>query len=214
MPLDLPIALVAICNDRHEEMRDAIERTLSQIAPKQILIFTDAPDNIPILGAQYHDFRGDYVGAMHCLWYDASHHVRTKHLLWIQPDSWVLDASRWTDKFLQYDYIGAPWPVEPGNTWDRLGYTRGRNVGNGGFSLRSLELTLHLADRPDKYLLWLPEDDAICRIHRPQLEIAGFRWAPPELAAQFSFECTAPPTEGTFGFHGHVIAQRIRNVRQ
>lgn len=211
MSLKLPIALVAICNDRHEEMRDAIERTLTQIDPDQIIIYTDDYQKISIRESEYHKFYGDYIGAMRCLWYEASHQVRARHLLWIQPDSWVLDAARWTDEFLKYDYIGAPWPVEPGNTWDRLGYTRGRNVGNGGFSLRSRDLMLHLADRPTEYLMWLPEDDAICRIHRPKLEVAGFRWAQPELAAQFSFECTAPPAEGTFGFHGGMHAQRLRN---
>lgn len=195
-------------------MLDALGRTLDKITPEQLLIYTDAPDKIPAPGAEYHDFRGDYVGAMRCLWYEMPHHLRTTHWLWIQPDSWVLDEGRWTDEFLKYDYIGAPWPLHPASDWARLGYQPGRNVGNGGFSLRSRSLALWVATRPDDYLLWLPEDDCLCRRYRPRLEAEGFWWAPPELAERFSFECAQPPAEGSFGFHGwvHIAGRAPRTV--
>jgi Protein of unknown function (DUF5672) len=211
MPLDLPITLVAICDDAHDAMRDAIERTLAQVNPWQVLVFTDDPDKIEVKAkVEYHDFRGDYVAAMRCLWYEVPRHVTWSHLLWVQPDSWVLDAGRWTDDFLKYDYIGAPWPIVPGNDWHRLGYRVGSNVGNGGFSLRSRRLAVYLADRPDDYPLWLPEDDAICRVHRQRLKAEGFCWASWDVAARFSYEFSPPPPEGTFGFHGAANAQRLR----
>jgi len=53
----------------------------------------------------------------------------TDYVLLTQHDSWVLDYSAWEDYFLTYDYIGASWL-----------YQHGRNVGNGGFSLRSKKL--------------------------------------------------------------------------
>ena len=55
-----------------------------------------------------------------------SNYVNTDYALVIQWDGYVVDSSKWTDEFLKYDYIGAPW-------------SNGL-VGNGGFSLRSKRL--------------------------------------------------------------------------
>ncbi len=140
---------------------------------------------------------------MRALWQEVPTRLVARHFIWIQWDSWVLDADRWTNEFLGYDYIGAPWPLLPGSLWDRMGYVKGRNVGNGGFSLRSTALMRHCQN----LTLWLPEDDAICRKHRAALEAKGFRWAPEELAARFSFEYI--PAEGTFGFHGKHNFPRV-----
>ena len=62
-------------------------------------------------------------------------YIRTDYVLVVQWDGFVLDASQWRSGFLDYDYIGAPWPVH-----DRF------EVGNGGFSLRSRRLLDALAD--------------------------------------------------------------------
>lgn len=181
----------------------ALEDTLVQITPQQILILTDAPEKIAITGAEYRHFSGGFIPAMRTLWYEVPALIKPDHFIWIQSDSWVLDAERWTDEFLEYDYIGAPWPVGyPDGLWDRLGYIKGKNVGNGGFALRSVKLMRFLAEHRDTMAPWLPEDDAICRKHRDALEAAGFRWGPEELAQRFSFEFVPPPPEGTFGFHG------------
>lgn len=213
MPLDLPITVVVVDDHEHELARQAIKKTLNRIAPQQILIFTDDPYKIPIGTSDnevYHHFNGRSVAAAaRCMWYDVPPLVKTSHYLSIQADGWVLDESRWTDEFLEYDYIGAPWPIEPGNIWWRLGFTRGRNVGNGGFSLVSARFGRHVADNRDRYPLVMPGDDALCRGYRKSLEADGFRWAPEKLAAQFSFECSTPPPEGTFGFHGIFMAREL-----
>jgi hypothetical protein len=212
MPLDLPITLVAVHDIEHEACRLAIESTLAQITPQQILIFTDAPEKISIAGAEYHYFNGRSVfAAAQVVWYSAPSLLNTDHLLHIQADSWVLDASLWTDEFLDCDYIGAPWPVGPGDTWARLGYTKGRNVGNGGFSMVSAKFARHIANNAERYPLIMPGDDSLCRRYRPALEEEGFRWATEELATRFSFECAPPPIGGTFGFHGFHTAKRLRN---
>ena len=118
MPLDLPIAVVVVDDHEHELAHRALCRTLDQITPQQILIFTDDPEKIPFSTSVYYHFNGRSVAAAaRCMWYDVPPLVRTSHYLSIQADGWVLDASRWTDEFLEYDYIGAPWPIEPGNLW-------------------------------------------------------------------------------------------------
>jgi len=113
----------------------------------------------------------------------------TSHLLIIQGDGYVLDGEQWDHEFLNFDYIGAPWFE-----------TDGYNVGNGGFSLRSVALHKALAEDPLIKGLH-PEDSAISRIYRDYLEQTyGFKWAPDELAHKFSFELHEPKSK-TFGFH-------------
>lgn len=117
-------------------------------------------------------------------------HVRTTHALVVQWDGFPTRGDCWDDRFLDYDYIGAPWPdVAPGGA-----------VGNGGFSLRSRRLLQALAT--PGMVLGHPEDLAICRDNRRQLETEfGIRFAPVDMAARFAYE-RCPPTGRSFGFHG------------
>lgn len=108
------------------------------------------------------------------------------HLLLIQWDGFVIDCSAWTDEFLEYDYIGAPW-------------SDGR-VGNGGFSLRSRKLIYAL--RAKEFVVDNSEDILICQTYRKQLEKKyKIRFAPLHVAEKFSFEC-GPPAGKVLGFHG------------
>lgn len=111
-----------------------------------------------------------------------------EHVLIVQWDSFVLNPNCWRDEFLYFDYIGAPWPK------------RSNPVGNGGFSLRSRRLvdTMSSLDLP----VFHPEDEVICEHRRKELiEKFAVRFAPLELARQFSFELTLEH-HPTFGFHG------------
>lgn len=116
-------------------------------------------------------------------------HIETSHALCVQWDGYVLNGRSWDERFLDYDYIGAVWPQ----------FSDGRNVGNGGFSLRSLKLLKACRELP------LNEDEAedlvIGRTCRTDLEKAGIRFAPEAVARKFAFERT-PPTGEEFGFHG------------
>jgi hypothetical protein len=116
--------------------------------------------------------------------------VHTEHVLIVQWDGYVLDPAGWRDEFLQYDYVGAPWPhiAEP------------NKVGNGGFSLRSRRLLLALQD--PAFAPGDPEDVCICVTHRAALQARGLRFAPTPLAAEFSVEEGADLHDGLFGFHG------------
>ncbi|MDE2623742.1 MAG: hypothetical protein KGM83_11195 [Betaproteobacteria bacterium] len=115
--------------------------------------------------------------------------VETSHVLIVQWDGYVINPGEWDPAFLQYDYIGAPWP-----------HYRDFTVGNGGFSLRSRKLLEALAE--ETLLDGEQEDRAICRRIRPKLESElGLRFASREVAAQFAFERTER-TGREFGFHG------------
>ena len=118
--------------------------------------------------------------------------VQTSHVLVVQWDGFVLDAARWQNAFLDTDYLGAPWHKAPD----------GREVGNGGFSLRSRRLLLALRDPAVAAQLHHPEDICIGQTLRPWLETEhGLVFGSRALAAQFGFENEAPE-QATFGFHG------------
>ncbi|MBT2187522.1 DUF5672 family protein [Sphingobium nicotianae] len=116
-------------------------------------------------------------------------HVETDFALVVQWDSSIVDASSWTDEFLDFDYIGAPWVNHP----------PGRDVGNGGFSLRSRKL-LEIGTQP-----WFrrshPEDLCIAQVNRQGLETAGIRIADRAIARRFARE-REPDDAAHFGVHG------------
>lgn len=155
-----------------------------------------------------------------------SDHFDTTHCLHIQMDGLVSNPEMWTDEYLKYDYIGAPWSTylvqdilnklylgldQNGNKFEthvpvlKGYYTEDYRVGNGGFSLRSKKL----CELTKKYVGKYPnksEDCIICFYEKEDLLESGIKYAPVELAAQFSVEY---PTEfnhtkditKTFGFH-------------
>jgi hypothetical protein len=116
-------------------------------------------------------------------------HIDTPHCLVVQWDGHVIDARRWREEFLDYDYVGASWPQ----------FCDGHDVGNGGFSLRSRNL-MELCRDPD-FVGGHPEDVSIGRINRLWLEGRGMRFAPRDLADLFSTERTGDLTT-SFGYHG------------
>jgi len=116
--------------------------------------------------------------------------VDTSHVLVTQWDGFVRDAAAWRPEFLEWDYIGAPWPEQPAAL----------QVGNGGFSLRSQRLLQAGLDPLIEQEH--PEDLMLCRSYRAALEAAhGLRFAPSDLARCFAFE-NRRPAGACFGFHG------------
>jgi hypothetical protein len=189
--LDLSrVTLVAVDSAAHDLTRLAIEDCRAVASFGATRIFSDqliAPGertrHIPVELKSGED-------AERCIWFDVPKHIETSHFLWVQYDSWIIRPDLWDDAFLRYDYIGAPW-------W----YADGMNVGNGGFSLRSAKMAQFVAANPERFPFKRPEDQTLCREHRPELEKEGFRWAPQDVAERFAFECVGK-RDGTFGFHG------------
>jgi hypothetical protein len=103
----------------------------------------------------------------------------------------VLSGTHFSNFFLNYDYIGAPWP-----------HHQEFNVGNGGFSMRSAKLVNAVQNfiLPDD--LNSAEDLVICRYLRARLEDKiGLKFASKSMAEKFSYEMY-PVSHKTFGFHG------------
>lgn len=143
-------------------------------------------------------------------------YIDTSHCLIVQPDGFIVAPERWEQAFLDYDYIGAPWPaqifVRQTPEWT-LDLDRNR-VGNGGFSLRSKKLLDAVARIPADALTFrvMNEDVVICHYLHDTLTAAGITYAPLELAARFAVE-TEEAVPGlklgtTFGFHGKHLLER------
>jgi len=117
------------------------------------------------------------------------HHLTTDYVQVVQWDGWVINGNAWRPAFQDYDYIGARW-------WFAQA---GQDVGNGGFSLRSLRLLHALLD--SEIVVREAEDTLICISYRRLLEDEyGIRIAPAALAKEYAFEGDHP-NRSAFGFH-------------
>jgi hypothetical protein len=132
---------------------------------------------------------------------ELGNHITTSHALCVQWDGYVLNGKSWDPAFLNYDYIGAIWPQ----------FRDERNVGNGGFSLRSRRLLKATTDLP--YDGAEPEDVFICRSFRAALEQIGILFAPEAVAKRFAYERTAP-SGNEFGFHGFFNLMTFLDPRE
>lgn len=125
-------------------------------------------------------------------------YVDTSHVLIIHPDGYIQNPSAWRDEWLEWDYCGSSW-------W----FKDGKNVGNGGFSLRSKKLLNILATLELEQ--YHPEDEVICRQLRRWLEDKhGIKFAPTDVADRFAIEAYNVPApdnmySGQFGFHGYHV---------
>lgn len=134
-------------------------------------------------------------------------YISSSHALCIQHDGFPLNSLLWERGFLDWDYIGAPWP----ESHDGVRYTdeegQLHRVGNGGFSLRSkrlLSLPSKLGLKFGPIHGSINEDGILCCKWNKALKSAGIKYAPVDIAARFSTEEVVKgiTKEKSFGFHG------------
>ena|SRR3990167_4473157 len=135
--------------------------------------------------------------------YKLKNHVDTKFCMLIHPDGYVINPDMWTNRWLKYDYIGAPWPLPKDNYSYRDESGEIQRVGNS-VSLRSKKLLDLIAQREwQSYFGNTNEDGFICCHNRKWLESKGCKFAPLEIAKYFSKEHEIPENKDikTFCFH-------------
>jgi hypothetical protein len=200
--LHLPdVTLCAATSVNVEATLVALHASLAQIAFGECLLLTDAqvdPGDPRIRVVRIAPLRSSAAYSDFILT-GLVDHVATSHCLLTQWDGHVLDATRWQQAFMDYDYIGASWPQ----------FSDGHDVGNGGFSLRSRRLMV--ACRSAEFQPLHPEDVAIGRANRVWLELQGMRFAPRALADSFSAERSGDVTRA-FGYHGVFNMPRALGV--
>lgn len=143
--------------------------------------------------------------------YELGSHIKTEFALIVHADGFVVNPERWRDEFLDYDYIGAPWPLPPEGDTTTYRDKDGNicRVGNSA-GIRSKRLM----DFPQKAgiewkgeyaygRMWYYEDGFICCKIRHLLEAEGMRVAPLDVAKYYSHEKMIPEIEGIvpFAFH-------------
>lgn len=137
--------------------------------------------------------------------YELHNYVQTDYAMLIHADGYVVAPDCWRDEFLEYDYVGAPWPLPQDNYSYRTPSGEIVRVGNS-VSLRSKRLL----QAPSKYgLEWRSfygntnEDGFLCVHNKDFLQTMGIRYAPIEVAKYFSKEHELEENQGieTFAFH-------------
>src|SRR5687768_728738 len=198
------VTLVAVTSISLAATVRALERSMAQADFGAVLLLSDREPDAARPGSEWRRIRR-IASREQYSWFmlrELAAHIATPFALCVQWDGYALNGARWSEAFLEYDYIGAPWPQ----------FDDDYRVGNGGFSLRSrklLQASAKLPVRPGD-----AEDIAICRTHRRRLEKeAGVRVAPEEVARAFSFE-RLPRTGAEFGFHGVFNIQSVEGDRE
>jgi len=200
MKLNKTITLISISTDRPKSTLDIMQLCCKKFPffDKKILLsnYDDKFNDIEVKKVpvnSYEDFNRFKIENL-------NEYIDTDFALIVEDDGYITNQDAWTDDFLNYDYIGAPWP------WHGV-------CGNGGFSLRSkkfLEIssTLIYDKSHDEYPV-CPEDSFLCldRYKRKYLIEKGIKFADIFTALKFSFEHPIQffPSWNknmSFGFHG------------
>ena len=144
-------------------------------------------------------------------------YIDTDYCVNVQEDSGIVNPDLWDDQFLEYDYIGAPWP----NT------DFASRIGNGGFSLRSrkfleasAELTYQAEPRgPGSHCA--PEDWFLCVLNYRHMIDRGIKFPSVRLAASFAVEHPMDihpydrddvSTYDSFGFHADFNTGGMKKI--
>lgn len=115
------------------------------------------------------------------------------HALMINWDGFVVNPQSWNKDFLNYDYIGAPWP------WIK------NMCGNGGFCLKSkkfLECQYIMLDRNQNINVeHIPEDIFLSINYRENFENMKCLYSDASVGYKFSTEYGGYNSHNSFGFH-------------
>lgn len=202
------VTLVLVTSVNVERAIKALRYSMRNVSFKDVKLFTDVNvncDDINVVKIE----KLDYINYSRFIVYDLHKHIDTEFVLIIQDDGFIVNPDKWNDIFLNYDYIGAPFPKPPIN--DKVSYRDPFGnlcrVGNGGFSLRSkklLELPTKLNLEWKSYFGYYNEDGFFAVHNKHIFEERGCVYAPINVAAEFSIEYKIPENYNVtpFGFHG------------
>lgn len=203
------ITLVVLAGNHIAPSEAAIGDVLKKFSFDDIIIFADQFILPPPGGRVVVTPFSSVEDATRIAWREIFPRLKTSHILSMHWDGYPVRPEYWNDDFRQYDFIGAVWP-----------WFNERAVGNTGFSLQSK----HLLESIQSLAFRQPEDVALCRHYRPQLEQEyGIKYAPVSIADRFSIE-HGPPHLQALGFHGlwnmlyfmddEAIRQRLGLLRE
>jgi hypothetical protein len=202
------VTLLAVTSVEIEEHQISLKISSQNIEFKAVkLLSSSLPEK------KYSDI--EYVSVKPTNWPDQNRflmkdlykYFETSHCLYVEADSFVINTDLWKEEFLEFDYIGAPWPNKIQMNPNLILNMKKNCVGSGGFSLRSRKLLKTIA-KTNFDSLKFPiknEDVIICHYLYEEMIDKGIRFAPPKLAAQFAMEDVhhlyGQDADSVFGFH-------------
>lgn len=139
--------------------------------------------------------------------YDLGDHIDTDFALLIHPDGGVAHPESWRDEWLEYDFIGSPFPLPTDNYSYKDIDGVIQRVGNS-VSLRSkklMQLPKKIKMKWQSFHGFFNEDGFISVNMRHIFEACGYKFAPFEEAVLFGMETPLPEHEGikSFVYHKH-----------
>lgn len=206
--LQLPnVTLAAVTSVKVKETIKALEYSMKDIDFGEVVLITHRkpfrlPKNIQYKHIHKLKTIDDFNYSMV---YDIGQYINTDYILLVHYDGFVVNPDMWRDEFLDYDYIGSPWPLPKDDFSYRDINGEICRVGNS-VSIRSKRL-LEFPKKAD--LKWeadhgfFHEDGFICVKNKHLIEAAGMKIAPLEVAKYFGHEHMIPEIEGIkpFVFH-------------
>ena len=216
----IPLQIIAISDLRLKKTLTSINRTLKALNASSAMLLTSKVDSFDFSCKDYSQIElvkikpiNSHDDYNYFVIYDLYKYIKEDKCLIVQWDGSVMCKWMWSDSFLLYDYIGAPFiPVkkDPSYCVDKHGVFQ--NVGNGGFSLRSkklLEAPTKLGLKDDKDFTNAHEDGFFSVLHIETLQSQGYLWAPVNVARRFSQEKPRNFLDflrPSFGFHGKIYS--------
>jgi hypothetical protein len=207
--LDLSnVTLIAMTSVKIPQTIKALQYSSKGIKFGAIKIISDIePDNIPDdIIHEYTEKMSNIDDWNYSIIYKLGKHIETEFAILIHDDGFIINPKSWRSEFLEYDYIGAPWPLPMDNFSYRDINGEIIRVGNS-VSLRSkklidLPVTLNLEWKP--FHGYYNEDGFICVNYRHIYKEHGMKFADIDVAKYFSHETQLPETIGIepFAFHG------------
>lgn len=208
--LKLPqVTLAAMTSVDIYETIKAMEYSMQEIEFGDVVLITHRkPLSLPKTIRYSHTSKLDNIDKFNYkMVYELGEHIHTDYVLLVHADGFVVHPESWRDEFLAYDYIGSPWPLPENDYAYRDASGAICRVGNS-VSIRSKKLL----DFPKKAdLKWeiqadgfYNEDTFLCCIHKNEIEAAGMKFAPIEVAKYFGHEHMVPEiidVEAPFVFH-------------
>lgn len=206
------VTLVAWTSLNIEGHIKALEYSCREIDFGEVkLISPDKPDNLPpYIKWELTDRTRSVNDWCHDIIYKLGSHIDTEFVILIHDDGFIVNPDMWRDEFLDYDYIGAPWPLPLDNFSYRDINGEIIRVGNS-VSIRSKRL-IDLA--PKLNLEWRTfhgyynEDGFICVNYRHIYKEHGMKFADIDVAKYFSHETPITEIEGIEPFMFHTYQGR------
>lgn len=208
--LSLPqVTLIAVSSVKIYETIKALQYSMQDIEFGEVILVTHKkPRNLPkgIVFKQCEEIT-EINKFNYMMVYELDQYVNTDYMLLVHYDGFVVNPLAWKDEFLDYDYIGSPWPLpSEGHTsyYDSNGEII--RVGNS-VSLRSKRLL----EFPRKHnIKWRPtpdgdynEDIFLCCMCKNEMESEGLKFATIDIAKYFGREHTLPENKDIDPFIFH-----------